>query len=120
MKKTTISNTDDCQFTTLFQSTSAAMPVGLLPKMAKFCHTFNRLLVGVDTAAPYGGCNFIHLRSVFGHWSLVVGRWLLVVGCWLLVVGHWLLVIGHWLLVVGHWSVHNKGSQALGGFPPKG
>ncbi len=49
-KKTTISNTDDCQLTicltTLVNSASMAPPIGLLPKMAKFCHTSNRLLVG--------------------------------------------------------------------------
>ncbi len=34
-----------------------------------------------------------------------------------LVVGRWLLI--RWLLVVNQ-LVHNKGSRALGGFPPKG
>jgi hypothetical protein len=45
-KKTTISNTDDCRLTTLVNSASTALPIGLPPKMAEFCHTSNRLLVG--------------------------------------------------------------------------
>ncbi len=45
-KKTTIGDTDDCWFTTIVNSVSTAAPIGLPPKMAKFCHTFNRLLVG--------------------------------------------------------------------------
>jgi hypothetical protein len=45
-KKTTIGNTDYCQFTTLVNSASTAPPISLLPKGAKFCHTLNILLVG--------------------------------------------------------------------------
>jgi hypothetical protein len=45
-KKTIISNTDDRQLTTLVNSASSAPPIGLPPKMAKFCHTYNILLVG--------------------------------------------------------------------------
>jgi hypothetical protein len=69
----------------------------------------------------YGGCILIHCGLPVG-WSvgrsLVVGHWSLVIGCWSLVVCRWLLVVGCWSLVVGQ-SVHNKGCQALGGFPPK-
>jgi hypothetical protein len=43
MKKTTIGNTDDCRLTTLVNSASTAPPIGLPPKGAKFCHTYNRL-----------------------------------------------------------------------------
>ncbi len=45
-KRTTISNTDNCRLTTLVNSVSTALPIGLLPKTVKFCCTFNRLLVG--------------------------------------------------------------------------
>jgi hypothetical protein len=45
-KKTTMGNTDNCLFTTIVNSASMATPIGLTPKMADFCHTFNRLLVG--------------------------------------------------------------------------
>jgi hypothetical protein len=45
-QKTTIGNTDNCQQTTLVNSASTALPIFLPPKMAKFCHTSNRLLVG--------------------------------------------------------------------------
>jgi hypothetical protein len=44
-KKTTISNTDHHQFTALVNSASMAVQIGLLPKMAEFCHTSNRLFV---------------------------------------------------------------------------
>jgi hypothetical protein len=46
MKKTTIGNTVDCRFMTIVNIALMAAPIGLPPKMAKFCHTFNRLLVG--------------------------------------------------------------------------
>ncbi len=45
-KKTTIGNTDDRHFTTWFNSASTTVPISLPLKMAKFCHTSNRLLVG--------------------------------------------------------------------------
>jgi hypothetical protein len=41
-----IGDDDDCQFTIIVNSTSTAAPIGLPPKMAKFCHTSNRLLLG--------------------------------------------------------------------------
>ncbi len=66
--------------------------IGLPPKMAEFFHTCNRLLVGRRRRRAL-------LRLYFN--SSVVS--------WL--VG--------WLVVDG-WSVHNEGSRALGGFPPKG
>jgi hypothetical protein len=43
-KKAAIGNTDNRQFTTFFNSASMAVPIGLPPMMAKFCHTSNRLL----------------------------------------------------------------------------
>jgi hypothetical protein len=45
-KKTTISNTDNCQLMILVNSTSTAVLIGLPPVLAKFCHTLNILLVG--------------------------------------------------------------------------
>jgi hypothetical protein len=45
-QKTTIGNTGDRQLTTLVNSASTVLPIGLLPKMTMFCHTSNRLLVG--------------------------------------------------------------------------
>ncbi len=106
-----IGNYDDCQFTIILNSTSTAAPIGLPPKMAKFCHTSNRLLVGRW-----------HRRALLQLYfnSSAVSRWSLVIGCWSLVVGRWSLIVGRWSLGVGHALVHNKGSQALGGFPPKG
>ncbi len=85
IKKTTISDTDDCRLTTWVNSASTAPPIGLPPKMAKFCHTSNRLLVG-------HWCRRAQLRLYFNFSA------------------------SNWLV---SWS-HNKGSQALGGFPPKG
>jgi hypothetical protein len=41
-----IGDDDDHQFMIIVNSTSTAAPIGLPPKMAKFCHTFNRLLLG--------------------------------------------------------------------------
>ncbi len=46
MKKSTIGNTDDRRFMTIVNSASTAALIGLPPKMAEFCHTSNRLLVG--------------------------------------------------------------------------
>jgi hypothetical protein len=42
-KRTTI--TDDHQLTDLVNSASTALPIGLPPKGAKFCHILNILLV---------------------------------------------------------------------------
>ncbi len=82
MKKTMISNTDDCQLRTLVNSASMAAPIGLLPKGAKFCHTLNLLVVGHQChRAPWQ----LYFNSSGG------GR--LVVGCQLVV----------------SWLVHNKG-----------
>jgi hypothetical protein len=63
-KKTTIGNTDDYRFTILVNSTSMAVPIGLLPKMAKFATFPTDCQWGVNTAAPYGGCKLILLQSV--------------------------------------------------------
>jgi hypothetical protein len=46
MKNKTIDDTDDRQFMTLVNNASTMVPIGLPPKMAEFCHTSNRLLVG--------------------------------------------------------------------------
>jgi hypothetical protein len=46
MKTKPIGNYDDRRFTIIINSASMAAPIGLPPKMAKFCHTSNRLLVG--------------------------------------------------------------------------
>ncbi len=88
LRQTTIGNTDNHQFMTIINSTSTAVPIGLPPKMAKFCHTSNRLLVGRQRRRALWR---LYFNSSAMSWS-----------------------------VVGHWLVHNKGSRALGGFPPKG
>jgi hypothetical protein len=41
-----IGNCDDRLFTIIVNSVSMAAPIGLPPKMAKFCHTSNRSLLG--------------------------------------------------------------------------
>jgi hypothetical protein len=41
-----IGDNDDCRFTIIVNSTSTAALIGLPPKMAEFCHTSNRLLLG--------------------------------------------------------------------------
>jgi hypothetical protein len=41
-----IGDCDDRLFTIIVNSVSMAAPIGLLPKMAKFCHTSNRSLLG--------------------------------------------------------------------------
>jgi hypothetical protein len=41
-----IGNDDNCRFTIIVNSASTAAPIGLPPKMAEFCHTPNRLLLG--------------------------------------------------------------------------
>jgi hypothetical protein len=85
-----IGNDDNRRFTIIVNSTSTAAPIGLPPKMAEFCHTSNRSLLGRQ-------CRRALLRLYFnssatGQWSMV-GRW----------------------SVVGRWLVRNKGCWALGG-----
>ncbi len=46
-KKTTISNTDDCQLKTLVNSASTAPPTGLPPKGAEFLPHFEHIVSGV-------------------------------------------------------------------------
>ncbi len=41
-----IGDCDDRRFTIIVNSISMAAPIGLPPKMAKFCHTSNRSLLG--------------------------------------------------------------------------
>ncbi len=41
-----IGDDDDRRFMIIVNSASTAAPIGLPPKMAKFCHTSNRLLLG--------------------------------------------------------------------------
>jgi hypothetical protein len=68
-KKTTISNTDNCQLTTWVNSASTAPPIGLPPKGAESCHTSNRLLVwGFDAAVPYRRCNSIPCGQLVVCW----------------------------------------------------
>jgi hypothetical protein len=110
-----IGNYDNRQFTIVVNSASIAALIGLSPKMAKFCYTSNRLLLGRQRChallqlyfnSSAVSCWLLvigHWSLVVGCWTLVVGHWSLVVGCWLLAVGCWLLVVGCWLLVVGCW-----------------
>jgi hypothetical protein len=73
-KKKTISNTDDRKLTTLVNSTSTALPIGLPPKGDKFCHTLNILLVGRWCCHALWR---LYFNSSVVSW-LVVGHWLLV------------------------------------------
>jgi hypothetical protein len=41
-----IGDDDDCRFTIILNSASTAAPISLPPKMAEFCHTSDRLLLG--------------------------------------------------------------------------
>jgi hypothetical protein len=41
-----IGDDDDRRFTIILNSASMVAPIGLPPKMAKFCHTSNRSLLG--------------------------------------------------------------------------
>jgi hypothetical protein len=41
-----IGDCDNRRFTIIANSVSMAAPIGLPPKMAEFCHTSNRLLLG--------------------------------------------------------------------------
>jgi hypothetical protein len=66
-----IGDDDDRQFTIIINGASTAVPIGLPLKMAEFCHTPNRLLLGRQ-------CRRALLRLYFnssatGRWS-VVGR----------------------------------------------
>jgi hypothetical protein len=45
-EKTTTGNCQYCRYTTLVNSTSTALPIGLPPKGAEFCYTSKILLVG--------------------------------------------------------------------------
>ena len=85
-----IGDDDDRRFTIIVNSASTAAPIGLPPKMAKYCHTSNRSLLGRQ-------CRRALLRLYFN--SSATGR---------------RLVVGWWL-VVGRWSVGNNGYRALGG-----
>jgi hypothetical protein len=68
-----IGDYDDRQFTTIINSASTAAPIGLLLKMAEFCHTYNRLLVGRQRRrALWRLCfNSSVVSWLVGHWSLV-------------------------------------------------
>jgi hypothetical protein len=68
-----IGDYDDCRFTIIVNSASMVPPIGLPPKMAEFCHTSNRLLLGRRHCSAL-------LRLYFN--SSAVSRWLLVVGRW--------------------------------------
>ncbi len=69
MKKKTIGDTDDRRLTTLVNSASMAPPIGLPPKMAKFCHTFNRLLVRCWCCRAL---SWLYFNSYVSSW--LVGR----------------------------------------------
>jgi hypothetical protein len=64
-----IGDDDDCQFMIIINSASTAVPIGLPPKMAEFCHTPNRLLLGRQ-------CRHALLRLYFNSsaTSRLVGR----------------------------------------------
>jgi hypothetical protein len=70
-KKTTIGDHQYCQLTTLVNSTSTALPIGLPPKEAEFCHTSNILLVGHR-------CHHALSRLYFSPLLLVISQ---LVGC---------------------------------------
>ncbi len=84
-----IGDDDDRRFTIIVNSASTAAPIGLLPKMAEFCHTSKRSFL-------VSQCRRALLRLYFN--SSAIGR---------------LAVGGRWL--VGRWSVGNKGCRTLGG-----
>jgi hypothetical protein len=46
MKTKPIGDDDDRRFRIIVNSASTAAPIGLPPKMAEFCHTSNRSLLG--------------------------------------------------------------------------
>jgi hypothetical protein len=70
-EKKTISDTEDCQLTTLVNSTSTAPLIGLPPTGTKFCYTSNILLVGRQCHSALLQLYFN--SSVVDHRSLVVG-----------------------------------------------
>jgi hypothetical protein len=80
-EKITIGDTDDRRFTTIVNSASTALLIGLPPKGAKFRHTSNRLLVGHQSAVPSHGCILVPLRSVVGR-LLAGGSTVRVPGLW--------------------------------------
>jgi hypothetical protein len=86
-----IGNDDDRQFTIIVNSASTAAPIGLPPKMAKFCHTLNRSLLVRQ-------CRRALLRLYFN--SSATGQWSVVGGWWSVVGGRW-SVVGGWWSVVG-------------------
>jgi hypothetical protein len=66
-----IGNTDNCRLTTLVNSASMAVLIGLLPKGAKFFHTSNKLLVGHQCRRAlswlYFNSSAAGCQSVVGH-----------------------------------------------------
>ncbi len=65
---TPIGNYDNPRFTAIIKSASTAAPIGLLPKMAKFCHTSNRLLVRCQCRCALMRLTLIPLWAV--GWSV--------------------------------------------------
>ncbi len=80
-----IGNYDDRQFTIIVNSASTAAPIGLPPKMAKFCHTSNRSLLVCQCCRALLRLYFN--SSATGWWSVVGGRWSVVGGRWSVVGG---------------------------------
>ncbi len=74
-----IDDNTDRRFMIILNSASTAAPIGLLPKMAKFCHTSNRLLLGHQ-------CRHAQLRLYFNSsaTSRSVGQSVHNKGCWVL------------------------------------
>jgi hypothetical protein len=74
-----IGDDDDHRFTIIVNSASMAAPIGLPQKMAKFCHTPNRLLLGRQ-------CRRALLRLYFNSPATgrSVGRSVGNKGCWAL------------------------------------
>ncbi len=116
-----IGNYDDCRFMTIVNSTSTAARIGLPSKMAKFCHTSNRMLVG-----PWRHSELLRLyfsSSAGGHRLLIIG-WLVSQSTIVRVPGLWEVSLQKdTIRVPGLWEVSlqkDMGSRALKGFPPKG
>jgi hypothetical protein len=74
-----IGDDDDRRFTIIVNSASTAARIGLLPKMAEFCHTPNRLLLGRQ-------CRRVQLRLYFNSSATgrSVGQSVGNKGCWAL------------------------------------
>jgi hypothetical protein len=70
-KKTTISVTGDCGLMTIDNIASTAALIGLSPKMAKFCHTSNRLLVGCQCRCALSR---LYFNSSLCRWFPGFGR----------------------------------------------